>query len=584
MVSKYTPRKYQLIGRDFLKSRRYAMLGDACGVGKTGQALLAIDPSWKVLVVCPAAVTGQWFQAARDWDATPNNLFSVISYDSMIRDTYYASLVKHHWDVIIFDEAHRLKSLSAKRTKKALGKNGLRSRANRIWFLTGTPVKNRTIDLYPILRSCAPEVLGKYDSYLKFAYRYCGAYQGRFGVDVSGASHTEELHERMRSFMLRREKRDVLSELPPRVITKVDLPCSPEVLELIKKEEQKTIEQAGENDPALFKLGEIARIRQTLSKYKVPASVAYIKDLLQEEDKIVVFYYHKEILNELRRALLSIPSVFIDGSVAPARRGGIVEEFKSRKDVRIFFGQMAACGEGIDGLQAAAACCVFVEPSWSHTDIEQCIGRLERSGQRSDVNVHILTIKDTLEARMMDVVQMKLNVDKKLYNQTKENPMVSGKTEKTETPKQDSEIFVRLVTLLESLTEVLKQQTALLEKLNVPITKEKQVIEPVASKDTQTKATKSEVKSEAKVVEPTPEADVTIDALRARAADLCAIRPDGTGKNEAARIIKEIGGGKLVDLKTTKQRVECLKQFDAAYADLSATIGAVKSEDTNNDA
>jgi len=580
-MSKYTPRNYQLIGRDFLRQRKFAMLGDACGVGKTGQALLAIDPSWKVLVVCPASVQQQWFQAAKDWDALPNNIFWVISYDSMIRDTHYAFIIKHHWDVIIFDEAHRLKSLSAKRTKKALGKNGLRSKANRIWFLTGTPVKNRTIDLYPILRSCAPEVLGKYDSYLKFAYRYCGAYQGRFGMDVSGASHTEELHERMKSFMLRREKRDVLTELPPRVITKVDLPCSPEALELIKQEEQKTIEQAGENDPALFKLGEIARIRQTLSKYKVPASVAYIKDLLEEEEKIIVFYYHKEILSELRRALLSIPSVFIDGSVAPARRGGIVEDFKSREDVRIFFGQMAACGEGIDGLQESASCCVFVEPSWSHTDIEQCIGRLERSGQRSDVNVHILTIKDTLEAKMMDVVQMKLNVDKKLYNQTKENPMVPGKTEKAENPKQNKEIFVRLVDLLESLTEVLKQQTALLEKLNLPTTVKQEMKNYAVEDVAQTKAI---TKQKAQVVEPTPEADVTIDALRNRAADLCAIRPDGVGKAEAARIINKIGGGKLIDLKTPEQRKQCLKEFDAAYADLSATIGAVKSEDTNNDA
>jgi SNF2 family DNA or RNA helicase len=325
--------------------------------------------------------------------------------------------------------------MTAKRTKAALSQKGLLPRAERIWFLTGTPVKNRTIDLYPILRSCAPEVLGPYKSYLKFAYRYCGAYTGRFGLDTSGASHTEELCERLKGFMLRREKRDVLTELPPRVISKIDLECTPAVKKVIESEEQATIEKAGDSDPANFKLGEIARVRKAIAKHKVPISVEYIKDLLEEEDKIVVFYYHKEVLGELRRAFASVPHVFIDGSVDPSRRKGLVAEFTNGKNHRLFFGQMEACGEGIDGLQDACSCCVFVEPSWSHTDLEQCIGRLERSGQRSDINVHILTIKDTLEARMMEVVAMKLNVDKKLYNQKKgkrwQNPTKKHKPHKT---------------------------------------------------------------------------------------------------------------------------------------------------------
>lgn len=159
--------------------------------------------------------------------------------------------------------------------------------------------------------------------------------------------------------------------------------------------------------------------------------------------------------------------------------------------------------------------------------------------------------------------------------------MVPGKTEKAENPKQNKEIFVRLVDLLESLTEVLKQQTTLLEKLNLPTTVEQEMKNYAVEDVAQTKAI---TKQKAQVVEPTPEADVTIDALRNRAADLCAIRPDGVGKAEAARIINKIGGGKLIDLKTPEQRKQCLKEFDAAYVDLSATIGAVKSEDTNNDA
>ena len=562
---KYVPRQYQIEGAAFLKSRKFAMLGDACGVGKTGQAIMAMDPAWRTLIVCPASVKSQWQTALRDWknlnsvvihsgkDLVPQTNILIINYDLLIRDAVLFQLLQRRFDLFIFDESHKLKSLTAKRTKVALSHKYLRNRAQRIWFLTGTPVKNRTIDLYPILRSCAPEILEPYASYLKFAYRYCGAYTGRFGLDSSGASHTEELCEKLKSFMLRREKRDVLIELPPRVISKIDLECTPAAKKVIETEEQATIEKAGNADPAMFKLGEIARIRQALAKYKVPVSVEYIKDLLEEENKIVVFYYHKEVLSELRRNFEAVPHVFIDGSVTPSRRKDIVAQFTNGKNTRLFFGQMGACGEGIDGLQDACSCCVFVEPSWSHTDLEQCIGRLERSGQRSDVNVHILTIKDTLEARMMDVVAMKLNIDKKLYNQ--KYTLAGGEKGKTMAVKQEEIGKERIQTLMAELTEKLCSLYDLLHGQ----TEEIPVKAPVKIRN---------AKPEPVEVEAKENDEVTEDAVRARAADVCELKKDGTAKTKVIEIVKKIGGGKIADLKTPEQRKKCLAALDNLYNEL----------------
>lgn len=443
---KYIPRKYQIEGAEFLRSRRFAMLGDAPGVGKTGQAIIALDPTWRVLIVCPASVKAQWNIALTDWRGLESGIISssnethfsqrlIVNYDLLIRDKVLRQLMAAEWDLIILDEAHKVKSMTSKRSKAILSVRGLRTRTKRMWFLTGTPVKNRPVDLYPILRSCAPEVLKPYDSYLKFCYRYCGAYQGKFGLDVSGASHIEELGEKLRPFLLRREKRDVLTELPPRIITKIDLECSSKVRDIIEAEEQATVEQAGENDPSLFRLGEQVRIRKALAKYKIEGAVEYIKDLLETENKIVVFYHHKEVLNEMQKSFKATEWSYIDGSVPPGQRGDVVRGFNNDNDRTIFFGQMEACGEGIDGLQEKSSCAVFVEPSWSHTDLEQCVGRLERSGQRNDIDVHILVIKDTLESKMMDVVAMKLNTDKKLYGafkqQTKEKEEMAKEKVKT---------------------------------------------------------------------------------------------------------------------------------------------------------
>lgn len=595
------------------------MLADAPGVGKTGQALIATHPAWKVLIVCPATVKNQWMHACADWINRGSIIVKtggdkldwyqtvIVNYDLMIRDSIFAQLRGQYWDLIIFDEAHKLKSMSSKRTKCALSVKGLRSRATRIWFLTGTPIKNRTIDLYPILRACAPELLGQYKSYLSFAYRYCGAYQDRFGVNTMGASRTEELRERLKPFMLRREKRDVLTELPPRVISKIDLECTPEAEELIRQEEMKTIEAAGDDDPALFKLGEIARIRQVLALHKVKIAVEYIRDLLDEEQKIVVFYHHKAVLDALRNSFQNVGNVFIDGSIDPQKRGNLVNQFNTRKEIRLFFGQMQACGEAIDGLQDTCSTCVFVEPSWSHTDIEQCIGRLERSGQRSDINVHILTIKNTLESRMMDVVTMKLKVDQKLYNQKeiempkpqpqkklplnraaaqaaqRPAPPPAPETTDPTMPAINAMQVERLVRCAEIMSKALTVILDVITKSPGPVPAPA-VHGPTgdgsipmrrgpSTVPTPPPAQQEDEDQDPQPAEPVdpPEAEVTEDAVRARAADVCALSPDGTAKTKVMELIKKIGGGKIADLKTPEKLKKALAGLDTLYIKLSGT-------------
>lgn len=574
---KYTPRPYQIEGAEFLRNRRYALLGDAPGVGKTGQAILAMPELGRTLIVCPASVKNQWQKALIEWrglgstiihhtnDQLGKRSIYIVNYDLMIREPLLTQLKEKQWNLIIFDEAHKLKNIDAKRTKAALSNSGLRAHANRIWFLTGTPVKNRTIDLYPILRTCAPEVLGPYQSYLKFAYRYCGAYQGQFGLDTSGATNTDELCERLKGFMLRREKRDVLKDLPPRVINRVEFECTPGIKKRIEEEELKTIEKAGDKDPAQFKLGEIVRIRGMLARFKVPDAIAYIKDLLEEEDKIVVFYYHKEVCRELKEGLKDVGSVGIDGDIQPKHRSGIVDHFNRDPKVRLFLGQMEACGEGIDGLQRAASTCVFIEPSWSHTDIEQCIGRLERDGQRTDINVHILTIKDTIEARMMEVVAQKLEVDKVLYNQNQTKQ--KEKTMANEKEKAVSELHSAVGGALAALVKI-----AVKEALAEAMGTQRVAGTPEANQAETAKPSGKAAKVQEQEVEVPQEADVSEEAIRGRAGDIAAADPVN-GRNQCIKVIGKVGGGKIKDLNTPELRIACLKELDALYNKIVAKKG-----------
>jgi len=538
-------RKYQETGIQFLKRRRFALLADDMGLGKTAQAVNAIEDGRNILIICPASVKYHWQKQLVMWRGFKSTVINsskeiitknkeasiyIINYDLIIKDPIFKQLMDFRWAYIICDEAHRLKNTQAKRTKKVLSKKGLRIRTDRMWFLTGTPIKNRPIDLYPMLASCAPETIHPHTPYVKFAFRYCGAFLGAFGLDVSGASHERELNEKLKGFMLRRDKREVLTELPDRILNLIEIDCTNTVRAKIKEIEDETVEKAGDDDPSNFQLGEIARLRHAMAEYKIDDAADFVRDTLEEVDKIVVFYHHKKVAAELKNKLHNIQSVCVDGSCSSVMKQGMVNIFQERKEVKIFFGQIQAAGEGIDGLQDVCSTCLFVEPSWSPTDIEQCIGRLERLGQRNVINVNIMIIKDTIEERMMETMVWKEEVHKKIITQEhKESTMY-----------------------LEERIEALEKRIEALE--NNAVEAGDPIIEkPV--KASRTKEVKKEVKKEEKV-------EITIDMLKDRASDVCEAKP-GVGMELCRAAIARCGGPRLASLKgNQKAMANCMDLFN----------------------
>src|SRR5208282_2657207 len=105
--------------------------------------------------------------------------------------------------------------------------------ADRRLFLTGTPIVNRPKELWPIIFSLCPTFEKDFFAYAK---KYCGAVHNGFGWDFNGASNLEDLQERLRAlFMVRRLKKDVLKELPPKRRQVLVLEAGPGLRELIEK-------------------------------------------------------------------------------------------------------------------------------------------------------------------------------------------------------------------------------------------------------------------------------------------------------------------------------------------------------------
>ena len=438
-----------------------------------------------------------------------------------------------------------------------MGKFGLVNRTKKMWFLTGTPVTNRPIDLYPMVARCMADKFAPNNKYLSFAYRYCGAFQSRFGLVVTGATHLKELNKKLEGFLLRRRKQDVLKELPRRIITHIEFDCTKEVQRIIKEEEDKTREIAGDREPEHFKMGEISRIRRVVAKYKLKDCAGFIEDRL-EEDKVVIFFYHKDVRKYLMEKFKKYNPLLIDGSVPAKKRIEIVDKFIAEDKHRIFLGQMEAAGEGIDGLQHASSTCIFVEPDWLPKTMDQCISRLERFGQKNPVNVYILTIKNTIEAKMMKLLEWKLqNINVILNdNQTLKSTKVKEENEMVKDPvKKKLYLEDKIDLLLEGTLLITKKLTVIEEKLNHPMV----ALDPAAKGGDHTVDTPAEdppSADESEAVEA-----ITSQEVRKLASKLT--EADGVnGKTTCIKIIESVAGkGKKLADCTPDQLKEVANQY-----------------------
>ena len=203
------------------------------GFGKTIQGIgisNAIPEIKNVLIISPATLKFNWLREWRKWDCKglsveianaseefPETQVIILNYD--IVKQFREQIDFREWDYLICDESAALKNPKAQRTQQVFGKPDrspkkriLPIRAKRKLLMTGTPILSRTSELWTTVKALDPTGLGA--NWKFYHERYCGAFFDRYGWDVSGASHLEELNFKLKRFMVRRLKKDVLRELP----------------------------------------------------------------------------------------------------------------------------------------------------------------------------------------------------------------------------------------------------------------------------------------------------------------------------------------------------------------------------------
>ena len=442
---------YQKAGIAFALARQNVLFGDDMGLGKTGQAVgvINVDESLKrILIVCPASLTRNWIREFGFFGTRPLSIgiattkkvpdtdVVICTYDVFSRDTTASNvLLSTTWDALVLDEAHYLKNHDAKRTKAILGARGFPGlRARRRLYLTGTPITNRPIELWPLIHSLAPVEFG---NKLEFAKRYCNAHQGGFGWDFSGSSNLDELQDRLRAtIMVRRLKVDVLTELPEKRRQIIEMPAdTPALRAVLKLEADADAEHeaakallaryrhdgpttsTAEYNRAVLELAasvqvaftRMSAVRHDTAVAKAPVVAQHIRDAVDSGvGKVIVFAHHKDVVDILTTELADLGVVSITGSTPPALRQGIVDKFQTDAAVQVFVGNIAAAGVGIT--LTASSFVVFAELDWVPGNVSQAEDRAYRLGQKNSVLVQHLVLEGSLDAKMARTIVEKQEV------------------------------------------------------------------------------------------------------------------------------------------------------------------------------
>jgi len=412
---------YQRDGVAFLASRKTALLADDPGLGKSFQAIRACDEVMAlfVLVICPASVVETWKREIAkyrqgDWSAF------VTSYERAVgRD--FKRIVERKWCVVIIDEAHYLKSLTAKRTQAIYGKNAtmpddcIAARGLQVWALSATPMPNHSAELYPHLRALRPEAIvsprtGKVWSYYQFEAAYCVVKNTGFGNQIVGTRNDDKLHKKLEGFMLRRRKADVLKELPPLRFADLYLDADVDGIEFEEAEKvRKALAEEGiEGLRRISFDGGVAKLRRLTGMAKAKPAAQWVKDWLDStppDRKIVLFAHHKDVIEYLYDQLCAV-AVRVHGGMKQDERQRSVDRLQDDPSIRVFIGQITAAGVGITLTKASDL--VFVESSWIPAEVQQAAMRIHRIGQTEPCLIRFATIAGSLDEDIQRAVMRKV--------------------------------------------------------------------------------------------------------------------------------------------------------------------------------
>jgi len=431
---------FQNAGVEEILARGNVLLADEPGLGKTAQVIsylniVQLPPEHKILIICPASLKLNWvreflkfgsrgsyyikvlahgkdkIQGRSIVTGTPHNVV-IVNYDLLKSKFIFDQLHDFKATIVVCDEAHYLKNAKALRSKNTAAL--VKRATEKAIMVTGTPLVNRPIELYNILKMIDPDTMHPFEDYRRYAYRFCAAHNGRWGFNVSGSSNEEELNMRLRAHcMIRRTADEVLPQLPEAFLQILPFEQDKHTKKIVEQEFRFTFDDLKKH-PEKGEIGDLAKLRHELALAKLPASIQAISDLLDSVKKVIVFAHHRDVMDGLMLGLAEFKPVNLSGGMSPEKKQKAVDAFQNDPEVRVFVGQIQAAGVGIT--LTAASNVEFVETSWVPGEIDQAVKRAKRIGQHSHVTARFHIVEKSLDETMLKTAFDKLKNINKILN------------------------------------------------------------------------------------------------------------------------------------------------------------------------
>ena len=389
-------RRYQEWGVKYILHQGRVLLGDEMGLGKTVQAIAAMvslknTGATHFIVLCPASVIINWCReiqkfsklraikihgtgrasALKDWLKTGG--VAVTTYETT---AYFKMPDDFKYTMLVVDEAHYIKNPSANRS---MNTKTIAEHTERLLFMTGTALENHVDEMVNLIRILQPNIAAQIS-----------------GMEV--LSSAPQFREKVAPVYYRRKREDVLTELP----------------ELLETEEwcQLGFTEKQEYENAILgKNGHntARRVSWNVDDLRDSSKAKRMLELIDEAEaegrKVIVFSFYLDTIRKISDMLGSRCTEPINGSVAPARRQEIIDEFDKAPPGQVLAAQIVAGGTGLN-IQSASVV-IICEPQVKPSIENQAISRAYRMGQSRNVLVYRLLAENTIDERITDLLAKK---------------------------------------------------------------------------------------------------------------------------------------------------------------------------------
>ncbi len=423
-------RNYQTFGTKYALHQKRTLLGDEMGLGKTMQAIAAMahlaaaEQKTHCVVVCPVSVMINWTrEVTKHSDLTVMKVhgddrqeaFDTWKKEGGVAVTTFETISRLELgedlrvDMLVVDEAHYVKNPDTIRTK-ALVK--FAEKAEYILFMTGTPLENKVEEMIFLISLLNKEVAEEIETMVALI-------------------QAPEFREKVAPVYLRRVREDVLTELPEKLEKEEWCEMTPQEEEVYKE----TLVNGSH-----MKVRQVSwNVEDLQHSSKANRLLEICEDAMEDGRKVIVFSFFLDTISKMQSLLGDRCYGPINGGVPAAERQAIVDEFGKGPAGSVLISQITAGGVGLN-IQAASVV-VLCEPQWKPSTENQAISRVYRMGQARNVLVHRLLADNTVDERILEVLQGKTEIfegfaDDSVVDNASKNIAAATEDGETEAPTE----------------------------------------------------------------------------------------------------------------------------------------------------